>query len=84
MVLCVRRVSTPFHDVDGKLITGRCLSYDGVVLTTWTILELKPVQIICLLCQMMRVVFYTEAAYKFTRFWHLLFLIGYEMFRNRN
>ena len=34
MLLCGTLVSTLFHDVDDRLITGQCPRYDGVVLIT--------------------------------------------------
>ena len=36
-------VSTLFHDVDGRLITGHCPSHDVVVLITRKMLELQSV-----------------------------------------
>ena len=40
----VRYILSPlFHDVDVRLITGHCPSYDGVVLITGKMLELQPV-----------------------------------------
>ena len=43
MLLCGMLVSTPFHDVDDRLITGQSPSYDGFLWMTGKILELQPV-----------------------------------------
>ena len=43
MLLCGTLVSTLFHDVDARLITGYCSSYHDVVLIAGKMLELQPV-----------------------------------------
>ena len=43
MLLCGTLVSTLFHDVDDRLITGQCPSYAGVVLIIGKMLELQSV-----------------------------------------
>ena len=43
LLLCGTLLPTLFHDVDVRLITGHCPSYDGAVLITGRMLELQPV-----------------------------------------
>ena len=60
-------ISTLFHNVDNRVITGECPSFDGVVITG-KMLELQPVYVAVLL-----VVFGTNACILILGCWRLIF-----------